>query len=142
MSMSIEQQVEALLKHAEVWDETKETLRDLLAEAQAGTLDPDDARYVEGLHKKMFSGRGPSAPVRDTPPRSIDMSSVKAANDDVTLRSARRGLSSADLIEALRLDIADLVVPKDLAERPQAEQDLRKELLEALEATIKEFDEN
>ena len=46
------------------------------------------------------------------------------------------------VIEALRLDIADLVVPKDLAERPQAEQDLRKELLEALEATIKEFDEN
>jgi hypothetical protein len=70
------------------------------------------------------------------------MSSVKAANDDVTLRSARRGLSSADLIEALRLDVADLVVPKDFAERPQAEQDLRKELLEALEATIKEFDEN
>ena len=54
---TIEQRVDDLLKHTGVWDETKDTLRDLLVEHKAGKLDAEDARYIEGLHKKMFPGR-------------------------------------------------------------------------------------
>ena len=54
MTVDIEQRVDDLLKHTGVWDETKETLRELLVEHKAGTLDADDAKYIEGLHKKMF----------------------------------------------------------------------------------------
>jgi NADH-quinone oxidoreductase subunit G len=39
-------------------------------------------------------------------------------------------------------DIAHLVVPGDMAERPQDEQDLRTEILEALNATLDDVDAN
>ena len=145
MSTSIEKQVEDLLQHAEVWDETKETLRDLLSEYKTGKLDPDDARYIEGLHAKMFGGRGgasssaaASKPVQN---RARDFASVKPANDDATLRSAKRGLSQSALIEALRLDVADLVIGRDIHERPEAEQNLRREIVESLNSTLNVFDE-
>lgn len=142
---TIEQRVEDLLKHTGVWDETKDTLRDLLVEHKAGRLDAEDARYIEGLHKKMFPGRNAASmpeakPVPSRPPR--DISAVKAANDDTQLPSARRDLSGADLIQALRADIAHLVVPADVAERPQGEQDLRTAILEALNATLDDIDAN
>ena len=144
MSATIDQRIDDLLKHTGVWDETKDTLRDLLAEHKAGTLDAEDARYIEGLHKKMFPGRN-AAPMPDakpSPSRPRDIAAVKPANDDAQLASARPGLSGADLIQALRADIAHVVVPADLAERPQAEQDLRTEILEALKATLDDIDAN
>ena len=58
---TIEQRIDDLLKHTGVWEQTKDTLRDLLAEHKAGTLDAEDASYIEGLHKKMFGGRTASA---------------------------------------------------------------------------------
>ena len=144
MSATIDQRIDDLLKHTGVWDETKDTLRDLLAEHKAGTLDAEDARYIEGLHKKMFPGRNaaPMSDAKPSPSRPRDIAAVKPANDDAQLASARRGLSGADLIQALRADIAHVVVPADLAERPQAEQDLRTEILEALKATLDDIDAN
>jgi hypothetical protein len=141
---TIEKRVDDLLKHTGVWDETKETLRDLLAEHKAGTLDAEDARYIEGLHKKMFPGRNAalSPEGKSSSSRPRDIAAVKPANDDAQLASARRGLSGADLIQALRADIAHLVVPGDMAERPQDEQDLRNEILEALNATLDDLDAN
>jgi hypothetical protein len=141
---TIEQRVDDLLKHTGVWDETKETLRDLLADHKAGKLDADDARYIEGLHKKMFPGRNAAsmAEAKQTSSRPRDISAVKAANDDTQLPSARHDLSGADLIQALRADIAHLVVPADMSERPQAEQDLRNAILEALNATLDDIDAN
>lgn len=141
---TIEKRVDDLLKHTGVWEETKETLRDLLAEHKAGTLDAEDARYIEGLHKKMFPGRNaastPETKASSSRPR--DIAAVKPANDDAQLASTRRGLSGADLIQALRADIAHLVVPGDMAERPQGEQDLRTEILDALNATLDDLDAN
>lgn len=141
---TIEQRVEDLLKHTGVWDETKDTLRDLLVEHKAGKLDAEDARYIEGLHKKMFPGRNATAmpEAKQPPSRPRDISAVKAANDDTQLPSARHDLSGADLIQALRADIAHLVVPADMAERPQPEQDLRTAILEALNATLDDIDAN
>lgn len=143
MSATIEQKVEDLLGHAEVWDETKETLRDLLSEFNTGNLDPDDARYIEGLHSKMFGGRNgaPSNSGKPSPSRPRDIAAVKPANDDATLRSAKRGLERQALIEALRLDIADLVIGRDIYERPEAEQSLRREIVEALNSTLDVFDD-
>ena len=144
MSVTIDQRIDDLLKHTGVWEETKDTLRDLLAEHKAGTLDAEDARYIEGLHKKMFPGRNavPMSETKPSPSRPRDIAAVKLANDDAQLASARRGLAGADLIEALRTDIAHIVVPPDMAERPQEEQDLRTEILEALKATLDDIDAN
>ncbi len=141
---TIEQRIDDLLKHTGVWDETKDTLRDLLSEHKEGTLDAEDASYIEGLHKKMFPGRNAvSTPeAKSTPSRPRDIAAVKPANDDARLASTRRGLAGADLIQALRQDIAQLVVPGDMAERPQGEQDLRNEILEALNATLDDIDAN
>ena len=101
MSATIDQRIDDLLKHTGVWDETKDTLRDLLAEHKAGTLDAEDARYIEGLHKKMFPGRNaaPMSDAKPSPSRPRDIAAVKPANDDAQLASARRGLSGADLIQ-------------------------------------------
>ena len=144
MSATIEQRIEDLLKHTGVWDETKDTLRDLLADQKAGTLDPDDASYIDGLHKKMFPGRNAATmpDAKATPSRPRDIAAVKPANDDSRLASTRRGLAGADLIQALRVDIAQLVVPGDMAERSQGEQDLRNEILAALNATLDDIDAN
>jgi hypothetical protein len=141
---TIEQRIDDLLKHTGVWEQTKDTLRDLLAEHKAGTLDAEDASYIEGLHKKMFGGRTASAgsDAKPAPPRPRDIAAVKPANDDAQLASTRRGLVGADLIQALRQDIAQLVVPGDMADRSQEEQDLRNEILEALTATLDDIDAN
>jgi hypothetical protein len=142
--VDIEQRVDDLLKHTGVWDETKETLRDLLAEHKAGTLDRDDAKYIEGLHKKMFPGRNAAAPGAPaaTPPAQAprDVREVKADNDDVALPSARPGLAADELVAALRQDIADLVTPSDISDRPEAEQTLRREILAALHGKLDDFD--
>ncbi len=92
----------------------------------------------------MFPGRNAAAmpEAKSTPSRPRDIAAVKAANDDAQLASARRGLAGADLIQALRADIAHIVVPGDMAERPQDEQDLRTEILEALKATLDDIDAN
>jgi hypothetical protein len=141
---TIEQRIDDLLKHTGVWEQTKDTLRDLLAEYKAGTLDAEDASYIEGLHKKMFSGRtaAPTPEAKSSPSRPRDIAAVKPANDDAQLASTRRGLEGAALIQALRQDIAHLVVPGDMAERSQGEQDLRNEILEALTATLDDIDAN
>jgi len=146
MSLDIDQRVDDLLKHTGVWDETKETLRELLAEHKAGTLDPEDARYIEGLHRKMFPGRNvgasaPGAPAAKAASQATrELRDVRADNDDVLLPSARTGLASTELVAALRQDIAGLVVPADGSERPEAEQVLRREILAALNAKLDEFD--
>jgi hypothetical protein len=143
MAADIEQRVEDLLKHAGVWDETKETLRELLAEHKAGTLDPEDARYIEGLHKKMCPGRAgaSAAPAAKTAAQATrEVREVKADNDDMVLPSARAGHAASELIAALRQDIAGLVTPADISERPEAEQALRREILAALHARLDEFD--
>jgi hypothetical protein len=144
MSATIEQRVEDLLKHTGVWDQTKDTLRDLLAEHKAGTLAAEDASYIEGLHKKMFPGRNAASAsdARPAPSRPRDIAAVKPANDDAQLASTRRGQTGPDLIQALRQDLAHLVVPSDMAERPQGEQDLRTEILEALNAALDDIDAN
>lgn len=145
MTVDIEQRVEDLLKHTAVWDETKETLRELLAEHKGGTLDAEDAKYIEGLHKKMFPGRNAAAgaPVAAAPKAGVsstrDMREVKADNDDASPSSARSGLPAAELIEALREDIANLVIPADMNERESTEQELRGEILEALQNTLNEL---
>ena len=141
---TIEQRIEDLLKHTGVWEQTKDTLRDFLADHKAGTLDADDASYIEGLHKKMFPGRNAASmpEAKSAPSRPRDIAAVKPANDDAQLASTRRGLAGADLIQALRADIAHLVVPGDMAERSQEEQDLRTEILEALSATLDDIDAN
>ena len=145
MTVDIEQRVEDLLKHTAVWDETKETLRELLAEHKGGTLDADDAKYIEGLHRKMFPGRNAAAgaPVAAAPKAGVsstrDMREVKADNDDASPSSARSGLPAAELIDALREDIANLVIPADMNERDAAEQELRGQILEALQATLNEL---
>lgn len=143
--MDIEQRVEDLLKHTAVWDETKETLRELLAEHKGGTLDADDAKYIEGLHRKMFPGRNAAvgAPAAAAPKAGVsstrDMRDVKADNDDASPSSARSGLPAAELIDALREDIANLVIPADMNERNAAEQELRGQILEALQTTLNEL---
>src|SRR5690606_32883070 len=97
MTVDIEQRVDDLLKHTGVWDETKDTLRELLVEHKAGTLEPDDARYIEGLHKKMFPGRNSAgaspvpSPGKSASQGTRDVREVKADNDDVLLPSARPG---------------------------------------------------
>lgn len=145
MTVDIEQRVEDLLKHTAVWDETKETLRELLAEHKGGTLDADDAKYIEGLHRKMFPGRNAAAgaPAAAAPKAGVsstrDMREVKADNDDASPSSARSGLPAAELIDALREDIANLVIPADMNEREAAEQELRGEILEALQTTLNEL---
>jgi hypothetical protein len=143
MTADIEQRVEDLLKHTGVWDETKETLRELLGEHKAGTLDPEDARYIEGLHKKMFPGRtvASAAPVAKAAAQATrDVREVRADNDDMLLPSARAGHAASELIAALRQDIAGLVTPADISVRPEAEQVLRREILAALHARLDEFD--
>lgn len=145
MTVDIERRVEDLLKHTAVWDETKETLRELLAEHKGGTLDAEDAKYIEGLHKKMFPGRNAAAgaPVSTAPKAGVsstrDMREVKADNDDASPSSARSGLPAAELIVALREDIANLVIPADMNERVSTEQELRGEILEALQTTLNEL---
>ncbi len=142
MAVSIEQRIEDLLGHADVWEETKETLRELLSEHQAGKLDPDDARYIEGLHAKVFGGKsGAQASGGGKPAqgRVRDITAAKPANDDIAASSTKRGLAPAALIDALREDIAHLVIPGDLSDRPSAEQDLRGEILEALQSRLNEL---
>jgi hypothetical protein len=92
----------------------------------------------------MFPGRNAAtmSDAKATPSRPRDIAAVKPANDDSRLASTRRGLAGADLIQALRLDIAQLVVPGDMAERPQGEQDLRNEILAALNTTLDDIDAN
>ncbi len=146
MTVDIEQRVDDLLKHTGVWDETKDTLRELLVEHKAGTLEPDDARYIEGLHKKMFPGRNSAAasPLpasgKPAPQGTRDVREVRADNDDVLLPSARPGLAASELIAALRQDIAGLVTPADISDRPEAEQTLRREILVAIHEKLDEFD--
>ncbi len=138
MTVSIEQRIEDLLGHADVWEETKDGLRDMLADHQAGRLDPDDERYIEGLHAKVFGGRVsvPSSNPGKPQGRVRNIAAVKPANDDTAAPSTKRGLDAAALIEALRGDIADLVIPGDMNDRPTAEQDLRGEILAALQSTL------
>ena len=142
MAVSIEQRIEGLLGHADVWEETKESLRDMLADQKAGRLDPDDARYIEALHAKVFGGRVSAPPAGLGNPmqnRAHDIAPVKPANDDTATQSAQPGLDAAALIGALREDIANLVIPGDMNERPTAEQELRGEILDALQATLNEL---
>lgn len=135
--MDIEQRVEALLKHADVWDETKETLRELLAEHKAGTLDPEDARYIDGLHQKVFGGRGMIVSAANaTPHGTRDVPDVKADNDE-TDAAAPSGPAAGDLIAALREDIAAIVTPTDM---PEAEQALRRDILAAINAKLDDYD--
>lgn len=142
MTVDIEQRVDDLLKHTGVWDETKETLRELLSEHKAGTLAAEDASYIEGLHKKMFPGRNAAAgaPVsKATSQGTREVREVKADNDDVVLPSVRSGLAATELIDALRKDIANLLIPADMNEREPAEQELRGKILEALQASLNEL---
>lgn len=141
MAVSIEQRIADLLGHADVWEETKEGLRDLLAEHQAGKLDPDDERYIEGLHAKVFGGKSgvSTGGGKLAQNRVRDIAAAKPANDDAVAASTKRGLTVTSLIDALREDIANLVVPGDMNERPTAEQDLRGEILDALQATLNEL---
>lgn len=138
MAVSIEQRIEDLLGHADVWEETKEGLRDMLADHQAGRLDLDDVRYIDGLHAKMFGGRvaGASAGMGKGQNRAHNMAAVKPANDDTAAPSTKRGLDAAALIDALREDVANLVTPGDINDRPTAEQELRGEILAALQSTL------
>ncbi len=142
MAVDIEQRVDDLLKHTGVWDETKETLRELLTEHLAGRLEAEDARYIEGLHKKMFPGRNAAAgaPVgKGGPQGTRDVREVKADNDDVMLPSAANGIAMGELIANLRQDVTGIVTPADIAERPEAEQVLRREILAALELKFDEY---
>jgi hypothetical protein len=136
MAVDIEQRVDDLLKHTGVWDETKETLRELLTEHLAGRLEAEDARYIEGLHKKMFPGRNAAAgaPVAKAGPQGTrDVRDVKADNDDVMLPNGR---GVEELIEALRQDISAIVTPADM---PEGEQALRREILAAVNAKLDEY---
>jgi hypothetical protein len=142
MTVDIEQRVEDLLKHTGVWDETKETLRELLAEHKAGKLDPEDANYIEGLHKKVFQGRnaaaGPTAPLAKAGAQGTrDVREVKADNDDTAMQRATSGLATSELIAALRRDIDDIVTPEDM---PEAEEMLRHALHAALVAKLDEYE--
>ena len=132
--MDIEQRVEDLLKHTGVWDETKETLRELLAEHKAGTLDGDDARYIESLHKKMFPGRNAAAGAMTKPAvkGTREVRDVKADNDDAAM-------PATSVIAALRRDIPSIVTPPDM---PDEEEALRREILAALEAKLDEYESN
>lgn len=139
MTVDIEQRVDDLLKHTGVWDETKETLRELLAEHKAGKLDAEDARYIEGLHKKMFPGRNAAAgaPVAKAAPQGTrEVREVKADNDDVVLPAAPSGPSAGELISALRTDLAGIVTPPDM---PETEQVLRREILAAINAKLDDY---
>lgn len=139
--MDIEQRVEDLLKHTGVWDETKATLRELLAEHRAGTLDADDAKYIEGLHRKVFPGRNAAAagaPIAKPMVQSTrEVRDVRADNDDTAMPAAPSGPETGDLIAALRRDVAGIVTPPDM---PEAEQALRREILAALEAKLDEYE--
>ena len=139
MTVDIEQRVDDLLKHTGVWDETKETLRELLAEHKAGALDAEDAKYIEGLHKKMFPGRNAAgAPIaKPAVQGSRDVRDVKADNDDTAMPRAPVGLATADLIAALRRDIDDIVTPPDM---PEAEEMLRHAIHAALVAKLDEYE--
>jgi hypothetical protein len=140
VTVDIERRVEDLLKHTGVWDETKETLRELLAEHKAGKLDPEDARYIEGLHKKVFGGRGaaPGASVTNAAAQGTrDVREVKADNDDTAMQRAPSGLATSELIAALRRDIDDIVTPADM---PEAEEMLRHALHAALVAKLDEYE--
>jgi hypothetical protein len=131
MIVDIEQRIEDLLKHTGVWDETKETLRELLAEHKAGTLDADDARFIEGLHRKMFPGRNAAAQ------GTREVREVKADNDDAAVPVAPPGASAGEVIAALREDLAGIVTPSDM---PEAEQVLRREILAAINAKLDDYD--
>lgn len=131
MIVDIEQRIEDLLKHTGVWDETKETLRELLAEHKAGTLDADDARFIEGLHRKMFPGRNAAAQ------GTREVREVKADNDDAAVPVAPSGASAGEVIAALREDLAGIVTPSDM---PEGEQVLRREILAAINAKLDDYD--
>lgn len=138
--MDIEQRVDDLLKHTGVWDETKETLRELLVEHKAGKLDAEDAKYIEGLHRKMFSGRNAAAgaPTAKSSVQSTrEVRDVKADNDDTALPAQSSGPAAGDVIAALRRDIAGIVAPPDM---PEAEQALRRQIHAALEAKLDEYE--
>lgn len=138
--MDIEQRVADLLKHTGVWDETKATLRELLVEHKAGTLDSDDAKYIEGLHRKMFPGRNAAAGAsvaKSSVQSTREVRDVKAANDDTAMPRAPSGLATGELIAALRRDIADIVTPADM---PETEEMLRHALHAALEAKLDEYE--
>lgn len=140
MTVDIEQRVDDLLKHTGVWDETKETLRELLAEHKAGTLDGEDAKYIEGLHKKMFPGRNAAAgtPIAKSSVQSTrEVRDVKADNDDAMVPAARSGPAASELIASLRRDIDDIVTPSDM---PEAEQMLRHAIHAALVAKLDEYE--
>jgi len=140
MTVDIEQRVDDLLKHTGVWDETKETLRELLVEHNAGKLDADDAKYIEGLHRKMFPGRNAAggAPIATSAVQGTrDVRDVKADNDDTAMPRAPSGLATADLIAALRGDIDDIVTPADM---PEAEEMLRHAIHAALVAKLDEYE--
>ncbi len=140
MTVDIEQRVDDLLKHTGVWDETKETLRELLAEHKAGALDAEDAKYIEGLHKKMFPGRnaGAGAPMaKSSVQSSREAREVKADNDDAAMPRAPSGLATGELIAALRRDIDDIVTPADM---PEAEEMLRHAIHAALVAKLDEYE--
>jgi len=137
--VDIEQRVDDLLKHTGVWDETKATLRELLAEHRAGALDAEDAKYIEGLHKKMFPGRNAAgAPIAKSSVQGTrEVRDVRADNDDTVLPAASSGPSTGEVIAALRQDIAGIVTPPDM---PDTEQTLRREILAALEAKLDEYE--
>ena len=128
MTVDIEQRVDDLLKHTGVWDETKATLRELLAEHKAGTLDAEDAKYIEGLHRKMFPGRNAAAGAPIAKPSmqgTREVRDVRADNDDTALPRAPSGLTTGELLAALRRDIDDIVTPADMPETERLRATMR-----------------
>lgn len=141
MSLTIERAVEQLLGHPSVWDETKERLRELLAEHKDGKLDPDDERYIYALHQKMHPGKVSLAPANANPrPKASSSSAATVAPPKPASQAS--GLDQAALIAALREDLANLVIPEDMASRPSSEQELRGAVLETLQAALNDVAAN
>ena len=140
MSITIERAVEQLLGHPSVWAETKERLRELLAEHNEGKLDPDDQRYILALHQKMHPGKVSLAPANANPrPKAGASSPASPSSAPPRPASQAAGLDAEALIAALREDIANLVIPEDMANRPSDEQALRAAALETLQAALSDL---
>lgn len=143
MKKPIEQTIEALLRHPGVWDETKESLRDMLADHQAGRLDPDDARYIEALHQKLDGGAAKAVTSHDRGSRASTSTIAKAgppANDTAPAFASQRPMdSAAGLVALIKSDIEALVMPSTMGDRSEAEQQLRREILGALESSLQDL---
>lgn len=145
MNKPIEQTIEALLRHPGVWDETKESLRDMLADHQAGRLDPDDARYIEALHQKLNGGAAKSVISHDRGARASTSTIAKAgspANDTAPAFASQRPMeSAAGLVAMIKSDIEALVIPSTMGDRSEAERQLRREILGALNGSLDDLAE-